>query len=424
MARIAAQSENDWRRVHHELSRLARLRAGLDAEEGTWLLRAERCRVHAELGYGSFAEYIERLFGYDAQTTREKLRVASALDELPVLSRALSNGEVSWSAVRELTRVATLDTETEWLSAARGKTVRQVEKQVAGRTRGARPDDPADPGAMRHVLHFDVSAETLATFREAMDKLRRDAGSSLDHDAALLLMARHVLGGPTDEGRSSYQVLVTVCEHCGRGRQQAGGEELPLAPEILEMASCDAQRVSASHVGRDNGASHVGRKNKKRKPMESQDPKRPRAAQDIPPAVRREVMRRDRGCCVVPGCKNRVFVDVHHIDLRSEGGDHDPDGLVVLCSAHHRAVHAGKLSIEGSVSTGLAFRHAYGRSYGEPVSATAMDVWTKVFRGLRHLGFREGDTRRVLNELRSKAENAQAPPSAEQLLRAALLVLT
>lgn len=94
-----------------------------------------------------------------------------------------------------------------------------------------------------------------------------------------------------------------------------------------------------------------------------------------------------------------------------------------FCAAHHRAVHVGKLSIEGSVSTGLAFRHADGRWYGEPVSATAIDVWTKVFRGLRHLGFREGDTRRVLNQLRSNAEKAQAPLSAEHLLRAALLVL-
>jgi hypothetical protein len=140
--------------------------------------------------------------------------------------------------------------------------------------------------------------------------------------------------------------------------------------------------------------------------------------------VRREVMRRDCGCCVVPGCRNRLFVDVHHIDLRSEGGDHDPDGLVVLCSAHHRAVHRGRLSIEGRVSTGLVFRQADGQVYGEPVNAGAMDLWTKVFRGLRNLGFGESETRRALKQVRSNAEQAQAPPSAEQVLREALLVLT
>ena len=415
MARNHPSSENDWRRVHQELSRLARLRAGLDADEGRWMLRAERSRVHAQLGYGSFSEYIARLFGYDAQSTREKLRVAAALEKLPALSRALSQGELTWSAVRELSRVATTATETEWLEAACGKTVRQVERQVAGRKAGARPGDPADPAAERHTLRFDVSAETLATFREAMDKLRRETGPSLDDDDALLLMARCVLGGPTDEGRASYQVLVSLCEQCGCGRQQGAGQELPVGPEILEMANCDAQRIRSSHVGGDETQ-------KPSDPRNSRE--RPRAAQDIPPAVRREVMRRDCGGCVVPGCTNRLFVDVHHLDLRSEGGDHDPDRLAVLCSAHHRAVHRGKLSIEGHVSTGLVFRHADGRVYGAPVSAGAVDLWTKVFRGLRNLGFGESETRRALNQVRSNAGQAEVAPSAEQVLREALLVLT
>jgi hypothetical protein len=45
-----------------------------------------------------------------------------------------------------------------------------------------------------------------------LTKLRREADGSLDDDAALLLMARHVLGGPVDAGRASYQVAITVCE--------------------------------------------------------------------------------------------------------------------------------------------------------------------------------------------------------------------
>ena len=57
--------------------------------------------------------------------------------------------------------------------------------------------------------------------------------------------------------------------------------------------------------------------------------------------------------------------------LRSEGGDHDEDGLVVLCSAHHRAQHRGHLLIEGRVSTGLRFRHADGRGYGAEVDAAS-----------------------------------------------------
>jgi hypothetical protein len=82
-----------WQAVHEALIRLARTRAGLDFEEGEKLLIAERARVHERLGYGSFVEYIERLFGYSPRLALEKLRVAQALDGLPELAAALREGK-------------------------------------------------------------------------------------------------------------------------------------------------------------------------------------------------------------------------------------------------------------------------------------------------------------------------------------------
>jgi hypothetical protein len=104
--------------------RLAATRAGLDYEEGRWLLRAERAGAHVRLGYGSFREYAERLFGYSARLVQEKLRVAEALERLPLLAGELERGKTSFSVVRELSRVATAATEGAWLEAARGKTAR------------------------------------------------------------------------------------------------------------------------------------------------------------------------------------------------------------------------------------------------------------------------------------------------------------
>ena len=200
------QHITDWQHIHNELSRLSKTRAHLDWEEGTWLVRAARCAVHLRLGYASFAEYIERLFGYRPRWTEERVRVAEALEHLPVLAQALRDGAISWSVVRELTRVASPENESDWLRAATGRTCRDVEELVAGRKLGDGPGDAADPAVRRHVLHMEVSAETFATFREAMAKLRRDAGESLDDDAALLLLARQALGGPSDEGRADTRL--------------------------------------------------------------------------------------------------------------------------------------------------------------------------------------------------------------------------
>ncbi len=96
----------DWRRAHAELLRIASDRVMLDRDEGRWLLVAQRAGVHRRLGFATFAEYVERVLGYGPRTTEEKLRVAAALEQLP----ALAASELSWSALRELTRVATPDT--------------------------------------------------------------------------------------------------------------------------------------------------------------------------------------------------------------------------------------------------------------------------------------------------------------------------
>lgn len=87
--------ESEWLRAHRVLSRLARERAGADAEEGRWLLAAARSAVHVHLGFASFNEYIERLFGYSPRSTQERLRVAAALERLPAAAKALQEGELT-----------------------------------------------------------------------------------------------------------------------------------------------------------------------------------------------------------------------------------------------------------------------------------------------------------------------------------------
>src|SRR5262245_47770513 len=103
----------------------------MDFEEGRWLRAALAAGVHVRLGLGSFAEYVERLFGYAPRVTHEKLRVAEALERLPQLTQALRDGAVTWSSARELSRVATAETEQVWLDCAKNRTVREVEQLVS-----------------------------------------------------------------------------------------------------------------------------------------------------------------------------------------------------------------------------------------------------------------------------------------------------
>src|SRR3984885_6019784 len=402
--------KSEWVRAHEALSLLARERAAADAEEGRWFLAALRSAAHVHLGYGTFGEYIERLFGYKPRSTQEKLRVAEALEQLPAIAQALANGGLNWSAARELTRVAVAETESAWLDVARGKTVHQLEALVAGKSPGDGPSSVGRRDAPRHVLRFEVAPETLALFREAMNKLKR-SGTPLDDDSALMLMARQVLGGPEEEGRASYQIALSVCPECGQGYQHASGELIPVSPEVVAMAECDGQHlgvitppVASADPAKDDRA-HVG----------------VRAKQTVSPATRRSVRRRDHEQCVVPGCRNAQFLDVHHVELRSEGGGNSADNLHTLCGAHHRAVHRGELLLSGSASAGVRFRHADGSDYGQAPEPSAVQVHSKAFAALRGLGFREGEIRRALAECGTLGVPGM---SIERVVRDALARLT
>jgi hypothetical protein len=134
--------------------------------------------------------------------------------------------------------------------------------------------------------------------------------------------------------------------------------------------------------------------------------------------LRRAVLLRDQHRCQVPGCNNTTWVDVHHIELRSEGGRHAMENLICACAAHHRAAHRGKITIDRSEAGALRVRHADGTEYGRSVKPQALEVRAKVFSALRHLGFREAQARAALEQLQREPALAQA--SFDGLLREAL----
>src|SRR5690606_39329272 len=103
--------------------------------------------------------------------------------------------------------------------------------------------------ARRYVLRFDVSAQTYATFREAAAVIRRRSSAPMDDDALLLQVAREILRGPSDTGRCSYQVAVTICERCQQGVQHGAGADVDLPPEVVEMIACDAQLIGSVATG-------------------------------------------------------------------------------------------------------------------------------------------------------------------------------
>ena len=380
-----------WQIIHEEILTLALARAVNEHSLCRALLRAHRDGGWRRLGFGSFVEYAEQFAGTTPRQTMDRLRVAVTLEQLPGFDAALATGQLPFTAVRELTRVVTPDTEALWLTGTLGLTVGEIQRLVSGHERGDRPDDK--PRAQRYRISIEVSAGVYAVFRDAQAKVRAESDESLDDEDVMRVMAQSVLGGPADDGRSPYQIAMTVCQACGTTTQDAAGQEVVVDETVTETALCDAQRID------EKGHAH----------------------QDIPPATRRLVLRRQHGKCAVPSCRFTRFLHVHHIQLRSEEGTHDESNLVALCSSHHAAVHRGALWISGTWRDGMIFSHADGSVYGAVENPGAAAILSDVHQALVGLGFKDREARARVAAVRTHVGRLA---SVESALRAALQLRT
>lgn len=378
--------------VHLRLSKMAKDRAETDYEMGRWLLAGERIGAHIVLGYASYGEYIERLFGFKRTQVRERLRVAKALEELPLMAAALPAGDLCWSVVRELSRIATPETEALWIARVARCTAHQVERLVAQHERGALPTDKPTVEPPKRVT-FELSGATWALLEEAKKTLAAQHGGSVSGDVMMAALARALLdgGAARDAGQASYQIGLIVCERCQTATQRAGGDDVVVDAATVERAECDAQ-----HLGRVDVATPG------------------RATQTVPPKTRRAVSRRHGDRCAVPGCRHAAFVDIHHVDRRADGGDHDPERLVTLCGAHHAAVHEGTLVVRGTYSTGFRFEHADGVPYGEVAASPARSaLLAQVLVALVGMGWKQRDAQAMVD--RAKPHVGRETTASEAL---------
>jgi len=118
--------------IHGAKSRLLELIARFDRMDG-W----------KRGGHRNCACWLSVRTGLDLGTAREHVRVARALENLPDTRQAMSRGELSFSQVRALTRVAAADTESDLLDLAVGCTTEQLERVVRAYKMGSRRDEAA-----------------------------------------------------------------------------------------------------------------------------------------------------------------------------------------------------------------------------------------------------------------------------------------
>jgi 5-methylcytosine-specific restriction endonuclease McrA len=332
-------------------------------------------------GFRSCAHWLAWRIGWRLNAARERVRVARALGSLPKLAAALARAELSYAKVRALTRVATLETEERLLAVGRAGTASHVERIVRG---WRRVDDIAEArkSIQRHKsrsLHVyededgmvvvrgrltpeegAVLMQALAAARETLYQRTRGTeapGDPVDVSAetstmaqqqadALALIAESVLHHDLDPGGPGerYQVVVHVDEPVLSDPDAPGQSVLEGGTHVTAVTSqrlaCDASRLLMRHDA-DGRIVEVGARTR-----------------TIPPAIRRALHHRDRGCRF-PGC-GVPFGQGHHIRHWAQGGPTTLSNLAMLCRRHHRAVHEEGYQIDRQPNGSLRFTTPWG----------------------------------------------------------------
>ncbi|MFU8822211.1 MAG: DUF222 domain-containing protein [Gammaproteobacteria bacterium] len=335
-------------------------------------------------GWPSPAHWLQWRCGYSLGAAREKFRVARALPELPGIRAAFKRGELSFAQVRAMTRVATPENEATVLMWARHSTASHMEKLARlyrryGENAAAlaqhreralthfQDDDgmvsfriqlPAEQAAVvlkaieaaRDSLDGqdleDVSAETRVAMIDEPpahpdEDVSAETRRARDADAFVRLAEAYL--EPDGRPRATaekYQVHVHLDLRRGAGGPVEDPDAPALARETIRRLACESGLVPVGHDGEE--ILSVGRKTRA-----------------IPPAIRRALRLRDRGCRF-PGCTHTRHVDAHHVRHWADGGETKLSNLVELCGRHHRLLHEGGYGLRATDDGALVFTRPDG----------------------------------------------------------------
>ncbi len=125
-------AEMPLERLEEEISSFAGRLASSTAMWLCWIAAYDAREGWAGWQAKSCAHWLNWRCGVSMRTAREHVRVARALDELPLVRQMFLDGEISYSKVRAITRVAIPENEDYLVRLARDGTASQVERVCAG----------------------------------------------------------------------------------------------------------------------------------------------------------------------------------------------------------------------------------------------------------------------------------------------------
>lgn len=346
--------------VESELAELCGQRNAIDGRIAELLAEVDGEGLLHGTGVKSLEHFATWQLGCTRGRARDLAAIARRLEDLPVTTGLLRGGLLSVDQVAVIAHRAPTGTDQAYADLAQLATVSQLQRALrAERTRPApQPASPPSAPPDRQVSTWWDDDDTWnahvrlpktdgavadAALRSHLDALvnewKRANGDNEDRrqrdetappfptlaDAFLRLLEH---GWDADATTRPHAHRTTVVLHVDMGSKVA---DLHLGPALTDAERrylcCDAKvETWFERDGTPIGAA--------------------RTTREIPRRLRRALEHRDR-CCQVPGCGATVSLHAHHLIHWEDGGPTELWNLALVCPFHHRAHHAGSITIRG-----------------------------------------------------------------------------
>lgn len=368
-------------------------------------------------GLKSMAHWLSWRCSMTPGVAREHVRVARTMRQMPTVTEAFREGQLSYSKVREISRVVGRIDEQRLCRLAKVATASQLARMISAYRRAAgerievearrgltvveRPDGLVE---FKVRLPPEEAALVLAALEAGVQQFGDPPPKPGDpappapkvgerrynRADALLDLSQHFLAAaPAD--RSGEDRTVVMVQVSAETLALAGPTEPPggwlandgrdavatiegvgaIEAETARKLACDPAELLGAVIDAQGDVLTLGRSRRL-----------------VSKKQRRALMVRDR-ICQFPGCHQTRHLKAHHRVHWANGGPTDLDNLILLCQYHHTYVHEGGMTIDradgpylgGAGAKPWVFRLPDGMEYGD--HCTDSDLGWRVRAQLR-----------------------------------------
>ncbi len=283
-------------------------------------------RLYLGEGCSSLFTYCTQVLHLSEHAAYHRIEAARAARRFPIILDLVADGSVTMTTVAMLRPHLTSDNHKALLGAARHKSKREVEQQVAALA--PRPDAkalirriPTEPEAQALLMVVAPSAGDDPTSPKALRTtvasalVKRPTVSPLASDRYLL---RVTLSGSAHTKLRRAQELMA--------HRAPSGDPAVIIEEALGLLVAQLEHTKIASVRRPRDQSSGA------SPSSS-------GSRHIPASIRRRVWRRDEGRCAFVGARGRCTetsrLEFHHVVPFARGGPTSVENISPLCRAHN-----------------------------------------------------------------------------------------